>query len=98
MLAVAGSLADQQIGTGEWGQILTSNKGLRGAASWVKRWGWPARHGYSDRTLRQVGEQMGGMRYPAVTMAVRRFGKTLQKDKLLRKKIKQVCELLLVKM
>jgi hypothetical protein len=28
---------------------------------------------YSDKTLRELGELAGGMQYPAVTMAVRRF-------------------------
>jgi REP-associated tyrosine transposase len=52
---------------------------------------------YSDRTLRELGQLAGGMQYPAVTMAIRRFGRRLESDKGLAKKIKRLNKLLLVK-
>jgi hypothetical protein len=52
---------------------------------------------YSDRTLRELGQLAGGMQYPAVTMAIRRFGKRLESDKNLAKKVKCLNKLLLVK-
>ena len=52
---------------------------------------------YSDRTLRELGQLAGGMQYPAVTMAIRRFGKRLESDKSLAKKVKRLNKLLLVK-
>jgi putative transposase len=36
---------------------------------------------HSDRTLRELGQLAGGMQYPAVTMAIRRFTKRLESDK-----------------
>jgi hypothetical protein len=52
---------------------------------------------YSDRTLRELGELAGGMQYPAVTMAIRRFAKRLQTDKSFAKKIKHLTNVLFVK-
>jgi REP element-mobilizing transposase RayT len=54
-------------------------------------------HNYSDRSLRELGELVGGMQYPAVAMAVRRFAKRLEADATLAKKIKRLREVLLVK-
>jgi putative transposase len=54
-------------------------------------------HNYSDKSLRELGELAGGMQYPAVAMAVRRFAKRLQTDAALAKKIKRVREVLLIK-
>jgi chromosomal replication initiation ATPase DnaA len=45
---------------------------------------------YSDKTLRELGDLAGGMQSPAVTMAIRRFAKRLERDKTLAKKIKRV--------
>jgi len=50
---------------------------------------------YSDRSLRELGELAGGMQYPAVAMAVRRFAKRLETDATLAKKIKRLREVLL---
>jgi hypothetical protein len=52
---------------------------------------------HSDRTLRELGQLAGGMQYPAVTMAIRRFGKRLESDKALAKKVKRLSKLLFVK-
>jgi putative transposase len=52
---------------------------------------------YSDKTLRELGELAGGMQYPAVTMAVRRFGRRLETDGVLAKKIEHLRKMLLVK-
>ena len=52
---------------------------------------------YSDKTLRELGQLAGGMQYPAVTMAVRRFAKRLETDKALAKKMNRVRKMLLVK-
>jgi hypothetical protein len=55
-------------------------------------------HNYSDKSLRELGELAGGMQYPAVAMAIRRFAKRLETDATLAKKIKRLREELLVKM
>ena len=52
---------------------------------------------YSERTLRELGQLADGMQYPAVTMAIRRFGKRLETDKNLAKKVKRLTRMLLVK-
>ena len=52
---------------------------------------------HSDKTLRELGQLAGGMQYPAVTMAVRRFAKRLESDKTLAKKVKRLNTMLLVK-
>lgn len=52
---------------------------------------------YSDKTLRALGEQAGGMQYPAVTMAIRRFTKRLETDVSLARKITRLRAMLLVK-
>lgn len=52
---------------------------------------------YSDKTLRELGELAGGMQYPAVTMAVRRFTERLKTDATLARKIKRLRAALLVK-
>jgi chromosomal replication initiation ATPase DnaA len=51
---------------------------------------------HSDKTLRELGELAGGMHYPAVTIAVRRFAKRLQTDKVLAKKVRRMTKMLLV--
>jgi putative transposase len=52
---------------------------------------------HSDRTLRELGELAGGMQYPAVTMAIRRFSERLASDKVLAKKVKRLAKMLHVK-
>ncbi|HYY31051.1 MAG TPA: transposase [Chthoniobacterales bacterium] len=52
---------------------------------------------YTDRTLRELGELAGGMQYPAVTMAIRRFAKQLETNKVLASKIKHLKSMLPVK-
>ena len=52
---------------------------------------------HSDQTLRELGALAGGMQYPAVTMAIRRFATRLESDKNLAKKIKRLNRMLLVK-
>jgi hypothetical protein len=46
--------------------------------------------------LRALGEQAGGMQYPAVTMAIRRFTKRLETDVSLARKITRLRAMLLV--
>jgi REP-associated tyrosine transposase len=64
--------------------------GARAAALYVSR------H-YSDQSLRELGQLAGGMEYPAVTMAIRRFEKRLQVDKKLGKRLQHVLRILRVK-
>ncbi len=52
---------------------------------------------YSDKTLQELGELAGGMQYPAVTMAVRRFTERLKTDTKLARKIKRLRSMLLAK-
>jgi putative transposase len=78
-----------------WGQDWEAlqaarGNGALGAALYLGR-------NYSDRTLRELGELAGGMQYPAVTMAVRRFAKRLETDRALARQIKRAQRLLLVK-
>jgi chromosomal replication initiation ATPase DnaA len=54
-----------------------------------------ARH-HSDRTLRELAQLVGGMEYPAVTMAIRRLEQRLKFDKDLAKKMQRVLGLLQV--
>jgi putative transposase len=51
---------------------------------------------YSDKSLRELGELAGGMQYPAVTMAVRRFALRLKTDAAIARKIKRLRSVLLV--
>ena len=64
--------------------------GARAAALYVSR------H-YSDRSLRELGQLVGGVEYPAVTMAIRRFEKRLQMDKKLANRLNHVLKMLQVK-
>ena len=52
---------------------------------------------HSDQTLRELGALAGGMQYPAVTMAIRRFTNRLKTDKTLAKKVKQLERMLQIK-
>ena len=52
---------------------------------------------YSGETLHELGQRLGGMEYPAVTMAIRRFEKRLEEDKELAKRLKQLLKMLQVK-
>jgi putative transposase len=79
----------------EWGQdwdhlqTAYGNSAL-GAALYFGR-------NYSDKTLRELGQLAGGMNYPAVTMAVRRFAKRLETDAALATKVSRLSRMLLVK-
>ena len=55
-----------------------------------------SRH-YSDHSLRELGRSVGGMQYPAVTMAIRRFEKRLAMDKTVVKRVNRVSKMLQVK-
>jgi hypothetical protein len=57
---------------------------------------YAARH-YSDRALGELAQLIGGMEYPAVTMAIRRLERRLKFDKDLAKKTQRVLNLLQVK-
>ena len=49
-------------------------------------------------TLRELGRCVGGVEYPAVSLAIARFEKRLKTDRSLEKKLKQVFKLLNVEM
>jgi chromosomal replication initiation ATPase DnaA len=74
----------------DWKTLRTSyGSGALAAALYLE-------HNYSDTSLRELGELAGGMQYPAVAMAVRRFARRLESDAALAKKIKRLREVLLV--
>jgi putative transposase len=86
--------------------IVTAVESLKGEP-WeqtaVRRgdWGkplamWAARR-YGGMTLREVGEQFGGMDYAAVGMAVNRFTRKAGANRNLRARMKQIAEMLDVK-
>jgi chromosomal replication initiation ATPase DnaA len=52
---------------------------------------------HSDKTLRELGRLADGMRYSAVTMAIRPLAKRLETDKALARKVKRVEKILFVK-
>ena len=68
----------------------THGSGALAAALYVSR------H-YSDRSLRELGQAVGGMEYPAVTMAIRRFERRLAVDKTLKTRLDGVLKMLQVK-
>jgi chromosomal replication initiation ATPase DnaA len=45
---------------------------------------------YTEMSLRQIGEGIGDLSYPAVSDAVRRTTARLEKDRSLQKRLKQV--------
>jgi putative transposase len=72
----------------EWETVNQAHgSGARAAALYI------GRH-YSDQTLRELGQRVGGMEYPAVTMAIRRFEKRLEEDKRLARRVKQILKIL----
>jgi hypothetical protein len=52
---------------------------------------------YFDKTLRELGELAGGMQYPAMTMAIRRFANRLETGATLARKVKRLQPMLLVR-
>jgi chromosomal replication initiation ATPase DnaA len=75
----------------EWELAKEAHRsGVLAAALYVSR------H-YSDHSLREFGQLVGGMQYPAVTMAIRRFEKRLPLDKRLVKRLNRVLKMLQVK-
>ena len=78
-----------------WGQDWEALRAARGngALSAALYFG----RNYSDKTLRELGELVGGMQYPAVTMAVRRFAQRLETDPVMARKIKRLRAMLYVK-
>src|SRR5258708_10370617 len=75
----------------EWAAVATGyGNGARAAALYVARY-------YSDWTLRELGQLVGEMEYPAVTMAIRRLEKRWKVDAELGRKMKQLFRLLQVK-
>jgi len=75
----------------EWAAVATGyGNGARAAALYVARY-------YSDWTLRELGQLVGEMEYPAVTMAIRRLEKRWKVDEELGRKMKQLLRLLQVK-
>jgi putative transposase len=93
-----GNLAWQEITAAvseQWGQDWETlrkghGNGALAAALYLGRY-------YSDKTLRELGELAGGMQYPAVTMAIRRFAAQLLTNKALANKIKLVEKMLFIK-
>src|SRR6516225_3011794 len=49
---------------------------------------------YGGMTLRDIGEAVGGLRYPAVSDAVRRTSVRLERDQALHKMFKRLCKIL----
>jgi chromosomal replication initiation ATPase DnaA len=45
---------------------------------------------YTEMSLRQIGEGIGDLSYPAVSDAVRRTSARLEKDRSLQKRLKEV--------
>ena len=82
---------EEAAAVGQWERLRAgySNRALS-AAPYLGR-------NYSDKTLRELGELAGGMQYPTVTMAVRRFAKRLETDATLASKVKRLQAMLLVK-
>jgi putative transposase len=75
----------------EWEKARQAHgSGARSAALYISR------H-YSDQTLRELGQRVGGMEYPAVTMAIRRFEKRMNEDKKLAGRVKRILKMLYVK-
>lgn len=75
----------------DWDHLQTAyGNGALGAALYFGR-------NYSDNTLRELGQLAGGMNYPAVTMAVRRFSERLETDAALAKKVSRLSRMLSVK-
>ena len=68
----------------------TYGSGALAAALYVSR------H-YTDHSLRELGQLVEGMEYPAVTMAIRRFEKRLPVDRTLTKRLNYVLKMLQVK-
>jgi hypothetical protein len=88
-----------------WGEITAAVSKLWGEDRETLRAGHGTRalsaelylgRNYSDKTLRELGELAGGMQYPAVTMAVRRFTKRMETDATLARKVKRLQAMLLV--
>jgi hypothetical protein len=76
--------AVSKVWDGDWQKIITRHgSSAKAAALHLAR-------NHSDQSLRELGALVGGMQYPAVTMAIRRFEKRLGTDALLAKKTKRL--------
>ena len=83
--------AVSQLWDQDWELLRTSyGTGALPAALYLAR-------NHSDQTLRELGALAGGMQYPAVTMAIRRFTNRLKTDKTLAIKVKQLERMLQIK-
>jgi hypothetical protein len=83
--------AVSQVWDGDWQKISTRHSSsAKAAALHLAR-------NHSDQSLRELGALVGGMQYPAVTMAIRRFEQRLGTDALLAKKTKRLWKMLHVK-
>ncbi|HEY0792287.1 MAG TPA: hypothetical protein VGD78_14585 [Chthoniobacterales bacterium] len=78
-----------------WGQDWEVLRAVRGNGALAAALFFGRHH--SDRTLRELGQLAGGMEYPAVTMAVRRFAGRIKHEAALAKKVKCLQARLLVK-
>ena len=83
--------AVSEVWEGDWQKISTRHgNSAKAAALHLAR-------NHSDKSLRELGALVGGMQYPAVTMAIRRFEQRLGTDALLAKKTKRLWKMLHVK-
>jgi putative transposase len=78
-----------------WGQDWESLRTSYGASALAAALYLARNH--SDQTLRQLGVLAGRMQYPAVTMAIHRFGQRLKADKTLARKVKRLERMLQIK-
>ena len=87
----------------DWDRITSAIEEL-----WRKPWKEVSgRHGYPGRelamliarryggmSLREIGQAVGGLQYPAVSDAVRRISARLERDRALEKMFKRLCKIL----
>ena len=83
--------AVSEVWDGDWQKISARH------ASSAKAAALQLARNHSDKSLRELGALVGGMQYPAVTMAIRRFEQRLGTDALLAKKTKRLWKMLYVK-
>ena len=91
----------------DWDRIIAAIEKLWGEP-WEKisqRHGDPGRElamliaqRYGGMSLRQIGDTVGGLRYPAVSDAVRRTSARLERDRALGNKLKKLCKILKLKL
>jgi predicted CopG family antitoxin len=100
------ALREVSKGTLSWEEITAAVSKLRGEEWQMLKSGYgtgelPAAlylgRNYSGKSLRELGELAGGIQYPAITMAVRRFTLRLNTDAPLARKMRRLRSMSLVK-